>query len=286
MQHLCVIGDPVLHSKSPLIQNTMIKALGLDYEYLCQPVTRQELPAWVEQARSGTWAGFNATMPHKQALVPYLDELDEDAKLYGAVNTVCCQNGKLYGHNTDGEGFYRALQGAGIPVEGMRFALLGAGGAAKAVALKLCQRGARKVVICNRTREKAAALAAASPVMSVRGFTSEELFGAAAQCQVLINCTNLGMAGCAPFPSLAFLEALPAGAPVCDLIYHPVRTALLERAEGLGHPIMNGLPLLIHQAVLALEHFTSTSIDAAGMLPLVQAALAQEGQSTGGAQVN
>ena len=132
MNKLCVIGDPVLHSKSPLIQNTMIQALGLDYDYVCQPVKREELPAWLDRVRAEGWAGFNATMPHKEALVPYMDELDEDAKLYGAVNTVCYRNGKLYGVNTDGGGFARALTMQGIPIKGTRFALLGAGGAAKA----------------------------------------------------------------------------------------------------------------------------------------------------------
>lgn len=276
MKKLCVIGDPVLHSKSPLIQNTMIRALGLNYEYLCQPVKREELPAWLDRVRAEGWAGFNATMPHKEALVPHMDELDEDAKLYGAVNTVCNINGKLYGFNTDGGGFARALAGAGIPIQGSKFMLLGAGGAAKAVTLKLVQQGARQVVICNRTVEKAAVLATHAPgIMSTSGFSPEELAEAAANCDVLINCTNLGMAGSPEFETLAFLDALPGGAPVCDLIYHPLETALLARARALGHPAMNGLPLLIHQAILALEHFTNTQIDAAAMLPLVEQALAQ-----------
>lgn len=276
MKQLCVIGDPVLHSKSPLIQNTMIRALGLDYEYLCQPVKREELTGWLKRVRAEGWAGFNATMPHKEALVPHMDELDEDAQLYGAVNTVCNINGRLYGYNTDGGGFARALEGAGIPIRGTKFVLLGAGGAAKAVALKLVQQGARQVVVCNRTVEKAAVLAAHAPsIMSTSGFSGKELAAAAAGCDVLINCTNLGMAGSPGFESLAFLDFLPKGAPVCDLIYHPPETALLKRARELGHPAMNGLPLLIHQAILALEHFTDTKIDAAAMLPLVEAALAQ-----------
>ena len=275
MKKLCVIGDPVLHSKSPLIQNTMIQALGLDYEYVCQPVKREELPAWLDRVRTEGWAGFNATMPHKEALIPYMDELDEDAKLYGAVNTVCYRNGKLYGFNTDGSGFARALAMCNIPIKGTKFALLGAGGAAKAVTLKLVQQGAGQVTICNRTVEKAAALAAHAPdVLSVTGFSNEELSAACAGCDVLINCTNLGMAGSPEFETLDFVDALPKGAPVCDLIYHPLKTDLLARAEAQGHPVMNGLPLLIHQAILALEHFTQTKIDAAAMLPLVEHALA------------
>lgn len=275
MKKLCVIGDPVLHSKSPLIQNTMIQALGLDYEYVCQPVKREELVAWLDRVRAEDWAGFNATMPHKEALVPFMDELDEDARLYGAVNTACYRNGKLYGFNTDGGGFARALTMCNIPIKGTKFALLGAGGAAKAVTLKLVQQGAGQVTICNRTVEKAAALAAHAPeTMSVTGFSGEELAKACANCDVLINCTNLGMAGSPEFENLDFLDALPAKAPVCDLIYHPLKTGLLVRAEAQGHPIMNGLPLLIHQAILALEHFTQTKIDAAAMLPLVEQALA------------
>lgn len=276
MKQLCVIGDPVLHSKSPLIQNTMIQALGLDYEYVCQPVKREELSSWLDRVRSEGWAGFNATMPHKEALVPHMDELDEDAKLYGAVNTVCNRNGKLYGFNTDGGGFARALTMCNIPIKGTNFTLLGAGGAAKAVALKLVQQGAGRVTICNRTLDKAAALAAHAPdVMTVTGFSAQELADACASCDVLINCTNLGMAGSPAFEALDFVDTLPANAPVCDLIYHPLETTLLARSKAQGHPIMNGLPLLIHQAILALEHFTQTKIDATAMLPLVEAALAQ-----------
>ena len=102
---LCVIGDPVEHSKSPLIQNTMLESLGLDYIYLCQPVPRGQCEQWLACAKFAGYAGFNATMPHKQELVPLMDALDEDARLMGAVNTVCIREGKTYGYNTDGEGF-------------------------------------------------------------------------------------------------------------------------------------------------------------------------------------
>ncbi len=275
MKQLCVIGDPVTHSKSPLIQNTMLRALGLDYEYGLQTVKSGELSDWLARVRTEGWAGFNATMPHKESLVPHMDELDEDARLYGAVNTVCYRNGKLYGFNTDGGGFVRALEQANIPIKGTRFVLLGAGGAAKAVTLKLVQQGAGRVTVCNRTVEKAAALTSHSPhTMSACGFTLSELSKTCSECDVLINCTNLGMNGSPQFETLDFLDALPAGTPVCDLIYHPLETALLKRAKEQGHPIMNGLPLLIHQAILALEYFTQTKIDTDAMLPLVKKALA------------
>lgn len=269
---LCVIGEPVLHSKSPLIQNTMIQALGLDYIYLCQPVAAGDTAAWLSAAKAAGYAGFNATMPHKTALVPLMDELDDDAKLYGAVNTVCIKGGNIYGYNTDGRGFYRALREQGIDPKGRRVVLLGAGGAAKAVALKLCQQGARHVTVCNRTPEKAETLCRHAPdIMSTSPFDPGSLRAAAAGADLLVNCTSLGMEGGAgAFSDLTFLDALPPDAAVCDLIYHPAETALLAAAKAGGRRAFNGLGMLIYQAVYALEHFTGVSIDAGAMRARVE----------------
>ena len=188
---LCVIGDPVLHSKSPLIQNTMIQALGLDYVYLCQPVRAGEAARWLECARFSGYAGFNATMPHKEDLLPLMDELDEDARLYGSVNTVCIKDNKVYGYNTDGRGFFQALLDAGFDPRGRRVVLLGAGGAAKAVSLKLAQQGAASVTICNRTVEKAQALCGKAPkILSPAGFDMDTLQAQAASADLLVNCTS------------------------------------------------------------------------------------------------
>ena len=140
-QKLCVIGDPVLHSKSPLIQNTMIEALGLDYVYMAQPVARGRAAEWLSAAKTAQYAGFNATMPHKVDLVPLMDHLDEDARLYRAVNTVAIRNGIAYGHNTDGRGFLQSILERGIDPKGRNVVILGAGGAAKSVSLKLSSRG-------------------------------------------------------------------------------------------------------------------------------------------------
>ena len=274
---LCVIGDPVLHSKSPLIQNTMLAALGLDYIYLCQSVPRGETETWLRCAAFCGYAGFNATMPHKEALVPRMDELDEDARMYGAVNTVCLREGRCYGYNTVGRGFLAALEQAGVATRGQNVLILGAGGAAKAVAPKLCQAGdARQVVVANRTVEKAAALCAGAEKgrMIPVGFAPEELRRAAEQCDLLVNCTNLGMEGTGgQFSDFSFLEALPSHAAVCDVIYAPAETELLRRARERGLRTLNGLGMLIWQAVFALEHFTQTRIDGKAMVPLVEDAL-------------
>ena len=273
---LCVIGDPVLHSKSPLIHNTMLAALGLDYVYLCQPVPRGQAAEWLRCAKFAGYAGFNATMPHKEDLFPLMDETDEDARLYQAVNTVCIKEGRVYGYNTDGRGFLRALEDLKVTPAGRTVLLLGAGGAARAVALKLVQQGAKAVFVCNRTEEKAAALCASDPLgrLTPAGFDAATLGRLAARADLVVNCTSLGMEGTAgQFEDLSFLEALPAGVPVFDLIYAPAETELLRRARALNHPAANGLGMLVYQAVFALEHFTGTRIDTAAMAKLLKPVL-------------
>ncbi|MCI8537402.1 MAG: shikimate dehydrogenase [Oscillospiraceae bacterium] len=265
---LCVIGDPVEHSKSPLIQNTMIQALGLDYLYMAQYVPRGGAAAWLEAAKTAGYAGFNATMPHKLDLVPLMDELDEDARMYGAVNTVALRNGRAYGFNTDGRGFVQALRDEGIGPEGRTAVLLGAGGAAKSVALKLVQQGAKAVFACNRTLEKAGELCRLDRQgrLIPAGFDLDTLRELCTRCSLLVNCTSLGMTGVAgQYQDLTFLDALPEETPVCDLIYAPAETLFLKEARRRGHPAFNGLGMLIWQAVFALEHFTETKIDGQAM---------------------
>ncbi|MCC8122451.1 MAG: shikimate dehydrogenase [Oscillospiraceae bacterium] len=260
---LCVIGDPVLHSKSPLIQNTMLEALKLDYIYLCQPVAPAQLAPFLHAAALLGYRGLNATMPHKQALLPLMDTLGEDARRFGAVNTVCIRDGRFFGYNTDGVGFLRALAANGTSPKGLRVTVLGAGGAAKAVALKLAQEGAVRVTVCNRTAERAALLCALDEqgVLRPAGFDIETLRREARQTDLLINCTSLGMHGTqGQFDDVTFLDELPAGTPVYDLIYAPPETKLLAEAAKRGLPAYNGLGLLVHQAVCSLELFTETSI--------------------------
>ena len=275
---LCVIGDPVLHSKSPVIQNAVIGALGLDYIYLCQPVPKGEAGRWLSCAAYAGYAGFNATMPHKEELVPLMDELDPIARKCGAVNTVCIKDGKYYGFNTDGGGFLRALGDLGVSAGGKRVVLLGAGGAAKAVAAALCEAGVR-VTVANRTVEKGEALCQMAPgSMTAAGFNIGTLCKLAEECDILVNCTSLGMEGTgSQFADLSFLDALPSRAAVCDAIYAPAETTLLRRAREKGHPAMNGMGMLLHQAILALEHFTGEKLDVERAKAAALTALAEEG---------
>lgn len=276
---LQVIGDPVLHSKSPVIHRAMLRALGLDIDYTAHLVRRGELPDYLRWARDNGVTGFNATMPHKEDLIPLLDEIDPAARTVGAVNTVCLREGRWVGFNTDGGGAVAALKdGLGVDPAGLTVTLLGAGGAAKAVALALSQAGAGRVFVCNRTLARGSELCAHDPLgrLAPEGFDGDTLRRCAAQSRLLVNCTNLGMEGCPhQFEDFGFLDALPQGAGVFDLIYHPAETELLSQARRRGLGALNGLPMLVDQAVLALEHFLNRPLDRKAMGSAAAKALAQ-----------
>ena len=276
---LQVIGDPVLHSKSPVIHGAMLAALGLDVPYTAHVVRRGELPEYLRWAKDNGVTGFNATMPHKEDLLPLLGGIDPAAKAVGAVNTVCLREGKWLGFNTDGAGAVAAIKnGLEIDPAGMTVALLGAGGAAKAVALALSQAGAERVWVCNRTLSRAQELCAHDPLgrLSPAGFDTDTLSSLAAKSQLLVNCTNLGMVGCPhQFEDFRFLDALPEGAAVFDAIYHPAETQLLAQARRRGLRTLNGLPMLVNQAVLALEHFLNRPLNRPAMAAVAAAALNQ-----------
>ena len=272
---LQVIGDPVLHSKSPVLHGAMLSALGLDAAYDAQVVRRGELPDYLRWARDHGVAGFNATMPHKEDLLPLLDGMDPAARLTGAVNTVCLREGAWVGFNTDGAGALSALgEVLGFDPAGSTVTLLGAGGAAKAVALALAQAGAERVRVCNRTLERAGELCARHPRLTPAPFDPDTLERLCRGADLLVNCTSLGMEGCPrQFEGFSFLDALPPHGAVFDLIYHPAETELLAQARRRGLRAMNGLPMLVWQAVLALEHFLNRPLDRGAMAAAASAAL-------------
>lgn len=272
---LCVIGSPISHSRSPALHNAMLTHLGLKPVYSTCEVTPETLSDFVSRARQGEFGGFNATMPHKQALFPLLDVMDEEVRLLGAANTVTVENGRLVGHNTDGRGFVAALEDElGLTPAGKHIVLLGAGGAARAVAAALAQAGADKITVCNRDMDKARALCALRPdVLTAASLNGETLRTLLPTAHILVNCTSLGMGGQGDFESLAFLSALPTEAAVCDVVYEPRETSLLRAARELGHPAMNGLGMLLHQAVFALEHFLHRPLDRKELAQIAKKAL-------------
>lgn len=238
MLKLCLIGDPVGHSRSPAIQTALMRKYGVEGYYKTVTVVPETLAAFMTDARAGAWDGFNVTMPLKTAIIPLLDDLDETARAMGAVNTVVVREGKATGYNTDGPGFVRSLPFA---PEGKRVLLLGNGGASHALRYALECAGAEVVVCARHPRE------------GERPW--DELCKLSAQCELLVNATSLGMAGQGQFSDWQFLNRLPGTALVYDLVYNPLETELLRRAAAKGHAVLGGLALLQTQAELAFELF-------------------------------
>ncbi|HQD40523.1 MAG TPA: shikimate dehydrogenase [Bacillota bacterium] len=256
---VALFGDPVEHSISPQIQNQAFKTLQLPLVYLAFRVSKEELP----QAVAGAWAmgfmGFNVTIPHKQAMLSLVDELAPSARILGAVNTVRREGKKLIGYNTDGEGFTRAMQEElGITPEGKRFLLLGAGGAARAVALTLAQQGAERIIVANRTVERAQSLAQDIAAIGgdVTAISLEGLPRWTETAQVIINTSPMGMYPNVDQEPLLPEELIHQDHVVCDLIYNPRSTRLLVQAAKKGARTMDGLGMLLWQGALACEIWT------------------------------
>lgn len=248
---LAVIGHPISHSLSPQIHNGFAAALELPYAYLAFDIEPTQLMAFIEASRLLGMAGFNVTMPHKEAILPHLDILAASAQRYGAVNTVAVRDGKLCGYNTDGDGFLMSLKNAGLAPQQQGALILGAGGAARAVALALAQEGAAVHMVSRRADR----LPPLHP--AVRYCSWQALSREAANCSLLVNATPLGMAGTKEdFADLSFLDTLPANAVVYDLIYRPQQTKLLKAAHSLGLKTMNGLAHLYCQAALSFAIFS------------------------------
>lgn len=256
---LAVIGDPIAHSLSPLLQNTMIEALGREDLYLAIRVPAEGLEDFLAAARTIGIQGFNLTMPHKVAILPHLDSQTREARRCGSVNSVRLREGRLEGHSTDGIGFRRSLQDLGYDFPGQRVTILGAGGAARSIAMTAVDAGANTVRILNRTLEKAQALCAGEPRLEAHPLTAAE--AVLPDTDILINTTPVGMEGVGGGLQYGFLEALKPGAPAVDCIYAPARTPFMEAAAALGHPVANGIGMLVYQAVYAYGFFREIDFD-------------------------
>ncbi len=250
---LAVIGDPISHSLSPLLQNTMIARQGRDDLYLAVRVPRGGLADFLAAARTIGLGGFNLTMPHKLDILPFLSDMTPEARRAGSVNSVRLRKGLWEGHSTDGMGFRRALQDLGYDFPGQVVTILGAGGAARSIAMTALDRGAREVRVVNRTLAKAQALCAGEPTMGA--FALAKARDILPDTDILINTTPVGMEGVAGSQDFSFLSALQPGAPALDCIYAPAVTPFLAEASRLGHPTANGIGMLVYQAIYAYAFF-------------------------------
>lgn len=244
-----VIGDPIVHSKSPLIHNFWIERLGIDARYDAVRVAPADLEAYLAERRADSdWRGCNVTIPHKVEVMAHVADRGDVRGSIGAMNTVARgEDGLLFGTNTDAGGFY--LPVAEFDLADKPIAVIGAGGAARAVLFALARLGAGPVTILNRTPLKAAALLAH---FGLEG-EARPLGAPLPPAALLVNASALGMAG---QPPLALdLAPLPDHAVVYDIVYAPVRTALLKAAEARGLETVNGLEMLVGQAAIAFEIF-------------------------------
>ena len=256
---LGIIGYPIGHSMSPVFQQAALDACGVDAQYVAYQVAPDEVEEFVNGLRPPGIMGINVTVPHKLAVMPFLDEIDDWATEAGAVNTIVNREGRLTGHNTDGYGFLRALrEGAGFEPAGRRTLILGAGGAARGVVLALAREGVGEFTIANRTHERAENLA---ELALNRGVTARaiplsgaDLAEAAAHAELIVNCTTIGMThGPAEAESPLPGGAIPSTALVYDLVYNPLETPLIREAAQVGLATLGGIEMLVYQGAASFE---------------------------------
>lgn len=258
---VAVIGDPVRHSRSPAIHNAGFEALGLDYLYVALPVPAGRGAEAVHAVRLLDLVGLSVTMPHKADAASAVDSCTGAAARLGAVNCVYRDGDRLIGDNTDGPGFVASFEAeVGHGFDGAVVAVLGAGGAARAVVDAVATAGAASVLVLNRSAGPAERAAAVAGIARVA--RPAEVAGA----DVVINATPVGMAG-GPAPHDLPLDAalLRSEQVVCDLVYQPRRTPLLAAAEERGARTVGGLGMLVHQAALAFGHWTGREAPLAAM---------------------
>ncbi|MGD0072051.1 MAG: shikimate dehydrogenase [Candidatus Bathyarchaeia archaeon] len=257
-----VIGDPIEHTLSPIMHNAAFKALKLDFAFLAFKVKAADVEKAVSGMRALGIHGLNVTMPHKSAVINYLDEVDQAAKAIGSVNTILNKDGRLFGFNTDGVGALQALRENGVEPRGKKVLLLGAGGAARAIAYTLA-READELVILNRTAKQAAELANLLKQTFDRKVVADALSPNAIKdtlqdSDLLINATSVGMKPNANKTPVAF-EWLRPDLAVMDIVYNPVETKLAKDAKAAGAKVVSGFEMLIYQGAASFEIWTGHS---------------------------
>jgi shikimate dehydrogenase len=254
-----VIGDPIEHTLSPTIQNAAFNHLKLDFVFLAFRVKAADLKRVVQGIRSLGVHGLNITMPHKSTVIGCLDEVDSTVKFLCSANTILNRNGRLSGFSTDGVGALKALRENGVGLSGKKVLLLGAGGAAKAIAFALVQE-VGELAILNRTSEKAEELAETLGqkfnCRVVGGVLSPDAIAENLRdSDVLINATSAGMKPCVS-QSLVAPEWLRSNLVVMDIVYNPVETKLAKAAKARGAKVISGVEMLIYQGAASFEIWT------------------------------
>lgn len=274
---VAVFGQPVAENPTGVMQEAAFAALGLNWRYLTVEVSPADLGAAVMGARVMGFQGFNLTIPHKVAVMQYLDDIAPEARMIGAVNTVRREGDRFIGENTDGKGFLRGVrQDARVDPKGKRVALLGAGGAARAIATELGLAGASEIIVVNRDPKRGAAMASDLRKNVPGNIVLESwngTFRVPAGIDLLVNATSIGL-----YPNV---DAMPdidlSGADtamlVCDAVFNPAETRLLRAAKDRGLAVLDGLSMLVYQGVIGFELWTGRTPPEAVMKEALRSAI-------------
>ncbi len=255
-----IIGNPIGHSFSPMMHNYLYELLDLNYVYLAFDIKKKLLEDGVNGLVALGARGFNVTVPHKESILPMLDEVEKSAKIIGAVNTVLVENGRIIGYNTDITGFKKSIQDAGFDSKGKIVSVLGGGGAARAAIIGLIELGVSKVNIINRDNERAQQIITTyekNGIDNINNILAKDVEEAIKQSSLIINATSVGMKGYlqsqSPLPGEYFNEEMW----VCDMVYNPQETVFLSEAGRKGCKLIDGLDMLVHQGADAFKIWTN-----------------------------
>lgn len=254
-----LIGWPVSHSMSPMMHNSAFQHMKLNFIYVALPVKPERLSEAIKGIKALSFRGVNVTIPHKERVINYLDDLTKEAELIGAVNTIVSDGERLIGHNTDSVGFIQSLIQNEFNPEGCNALILGAGGAARAVTVALALNRAEKIFIYNRTQKKAQQLEyiinkIRPGLASVVEYMEENLFDL--DVDIVVNTTSIGMHPNVEDCPVTNAEFFKEKMVVCDIVYNPLKTAFLKRAEDKGCKVIYGLDMLLYQGAEAFKLWT------------------------------
>ena len=256
---LGIIGFPIGHSLSPVFQQAALDHLKLDAIYSTWEIDQRDLGAFIDGLRSPDIKGINVTVPHKEAVLPLLDHVDEWALQAGAVNTIVNRGGPLYGYNTDGMGFIKGLRhNAPFELQNKTVLIIGAGGSARGVVRALANESVGNIIIANRTLSRAQSLSTLSIGLGVPAqaisLDWQELSLASVQSELIVNCTSVGMAHTSEFGlSPLLLQQISPNSVVYDLVYNPIETQLLKEAVRAGAAVISGIKMLVYQGAASFE---------------------------------
>ncbi|MBQ0138663.1 MAG: shikimate dehydrogenase [Kurthia sp.] len=256
-----VIGDPIGHSLSPFMHNSWFAQQEIDATYIPIHVKAEMLEQSIASMKLLGIDGFNVTIPHKEKILPFLDELDDMAEKMGAVNTVVrLPNGQLKGYNTDGLGFVRSLEEAiGQQKRQQPLLIIGAGGAARGIAFALEASGYEDITICNRTVEKATSICE-ELTQSAHSLSLQQASECLDQFSIIIQTTPAGLKN-SNFDLPFSIKKLNSKAIVADIVYNPIMTPLLQAASEQGATVVSGLGMFVHQGALAFSYWTGQNPD-------------------------